>query len=291
MNSRDLSDLELARHLAELSDEISMARFQAIDLRVETKPDLTPVSDADQAIEEMIRNELSTARPQDQIVGEEFGSGDRSGRHWVIDPIDGTKNFVRGVPVWATLIALMNGEEVLAGVVSAPALYRRWYASKGSGAFLELTRSSGVPAGNKPQSQSRSQSQSQSQHVRRLQVSAVSQIADASLSISSFASPTTGNRNDGWGALHPNLLTLAESVWRTRAYGDFWSHMLVAEGAIDCALEPQLALWDMAALAIILTEAGGRFTDFRGIDGPNGGNAISSNGLLHNSLLEFFPTP
>jgi histidinol-phosphatase len=282
VNSRDLSDLELARHLAGLSDEISMARFQAIDLRVETKPDLTPVSDADQAIEEMIRNELSTARPHDQIVGEEFGSGDRSGRHWVVDPIDGTKNFVRGVPVWATLIALMDGEEVIAGVVSAPALCRRWYASKGSGAYLELTRSSGVPAGNKPQSQS--------QHVRRLQVSAVSQIADASLSISSFASPTTGNRNDGWGALHPNLLTLAESVWRTRAYGDFWSHMLVAEGAIDCALEPQLALWDMAALAIILTEAGGRFTDFRGIDGPNGGNAISSNGLLHNSLLEFFPT-
>lgn len=271
------SDLELALQLANLADQISTARFLAVDLNVETKPDLTPVSDADKAIEKEIRELLAVKRPDDQIVGEEFGSGSTAGRYWVIDPIDGTKNFVRGVPVWGTLIALMEGTEVLVGVVSAPALFRRWYASKGGGAFLTLTNgtanngttNNGVP--------------------RRLKVSGVAKLEDASLSISTFASPTTGNRNDGWGALHPGLLTLAEKVWRTRAYGDFWSHLLVAEGAVDCALEPKLALWDMAPLAIIVSEAGGQFTDFRGVAGPNGKNGVSSNGLLHNALLAHFP--
>jgi histidinol-phosphatase len=261
-----MSDLELALHLAERSDRISTARFQAVDLKVETKPDLTPVSDADRAIEEEIRKVLAIARPNDQIVGEEFGSGDISGRYWVIDPIDGTKNFVRGVPVWATLIALMDQSEVLVGVVSAPALFRTWYARKGGGAYLAVK-------GEDP---------------RRLQVSGVRALEDASLSISTFASPTTGNRNDGWGNRHAGLLKLAEKVWRTRAYGDFWSHLLVAEGAVDCALEPKLALWDMAPLAIIVHEAGGRFTDFSGNDGPNGANGISSNGPLHPEILGFF---
>ena len=264
-----MSDLELALYLADLSDQISTARFQAVDLKVETKPDLTPVSDADKAIEEEIRKVLAEARPSDQIVGEEFGSGDKSGRYWVIDPIDGTKNFVRGVPVWATLLALMEGPEVIVGVVSAPALFRRWYASKGDGAFLLVTGGS-------------------SSQPRKLNVSGVTKLEDASLSISTFASPTTGNRNDGWGALHPGLLKLAEQVWRTRAYGDFWSHMLVAEGAVDCALEPKLALWDMAPLSIIVHEAGGSFTDFKGTSGPNGANGISSNGSLHQNILSFF---
>ena len=264
-----MSDLELALYLADLSDQISTARFQAVDLKVETKPDLTPVSDADKAIEEEIRKVLAEARPSDQIVGEEFGSGDKSGRYWVIDPIDGTKNFVRGVPVWATLLALMEGPEVIVGVVSAPALFRRWYASKGDGAFLLVT--GGSPS-----------------QPRKLNVSGVTKLEDASLSISTFASPTTGNRNDGWGALHPGLLKLAEQVWRTRAYGDFWSHMLVAEGAVDCALEPKLALWDMAPLSIIVHEAGGSFTDFNGTYGPNGANGISSNGALHRNILSFF---
>ena len=191
---------------------------------------------------------------------------------WVIDPIDGTKNFVRGVPVWASLIALMDGDEVLVGVVSAPALFRRWYASKKGGAFLQIIK-------NKREITA----------TRKISVSAVSKLEDASLSISTFASPTTGNRNDGWGTLHAGLMTLAEKVWRTRGYGDFWSHMLVAEGAVDCALEPKLALWDMAPLAIILNEAGGRFSDFRGVDGPNGKNGISTNGLLHEAVLSHFP--
>jgi histidinol-phosphatase len=274
-----MSDLELALHLADLSDQISMTRFQSVDLRVETKPDLTPVSDADKAIEEEIRRLLSIARPGDQIVGEEFGSGDRSARYWVIDPIDGTKNFVRGVPVWASLIALMEVDQVLVGVVSAPALFRRWYASKGGGAFLHVNGfSANLDQVNNLENSS----------TRRLHVSAVRELEDASLSISTFASPTTGKRNDGWGDLHPGLLRLAEKVWRTRGYGDFWSHMLVAEGAVDCALEPKLALWDMAPLAIILQEAGGRFTDFAGVDGPNGANGISSNGALHEEILRYF---
>lgn len=263
----NMNDLELALHLADLADAISTKRFLAVDLYVETKPDLTPVSDADRAIEEEIRKVLAHLRPDDEIVGEEFGSGNRSGRHWVIDPIDGTKNFVRGVPVWATLIALMDGDDVLTGVVSAPALFRRWYASKGEGAYVHVLN----------------------HQARRIKVSRISRLEDASLSISTFASPTTGNRNDGWGSLHSGLLNLAEKVWRTRGYGDFWSHLLVAEGAVDCALEPKLALWDMAPLAIILKEAGGRFTDFRGVDGPNGKNGVSSNGLLHEEILRYFP--
>lgn len=263
-----MDDLDLALYLADCADQISNERFLAVDLHVETKPDLTPVSDADRAIETKIREILAIARPGDGIVGEEFGSGEKKNRYWVIDPIDGTKNFVRGVPVWASLIALMEDDQVLVGVVSAPALFRRWYASKGNGAYLRVN---------------------QSDSPRRLQVSAVSKLEDASLSISTFASPTTGNRNDGWGALHPDLLRLAEKVWRTRAYGDFWSHLLVAEGAVDCALEPKLALWDMAPLAIIVAEAGGRFSDFRGVDGPNGANGISSNGALHQALLSHFP--
>lgn len=260
-------DLQLALELADCADRISTSRFLAIDLHVETKPDLTPVSDADKAIEKAIRELLSVKRPHDQIVGEEFGSGSTTGRYWVIDPIDGTKNFVRGVPVWGTLIALMEGTEVLVGVVSAPALFRRWHASKGGGAFLSVNGGA----------------------ARKLKVSSVAKLDDASLSISTFASPTTGNRSDGWGVFHPGLLTLAEKVWRTRAYGDFWSHLLVAEGAVDCALEPKLALWDMAPLAIIVSEAGGQFTDFRGTNGPNGKNGVSSNGLLHSALLEHFP--
>ena len=148
-------------------------------------------------------------------------------------------------------------------------IFRRWYSSKGDGAFLIVT--GGAPS-----------------QPRKLNVSGVTKLEDASLSISTFASPTTGNRNDGWGALHPGLLKLAEQVWRTRAYGDFWSHMLVAEGAVDCALEPKLALWDMAPLSIIVHEAGGSFTDFNGTSGPNGANGISSNGSLHQNILSFF---
>jgi histidinol-phosphatase len=251
-------DLRLAHVLADDADSTSTDRYQAVDLRVDTKPDLTPVSDADKAVEEGIRRTLSRARPRDAVLGEEEGSSGFSQRRWVVDPIDGTKNYVRGVPVWATLISLMVEDEVVVGVVSAPMLNRRWWAMKGGGAFTgkSLYKST------------------------RCQVSDVSRLEDASLSYSSL---------DGWeerGRLD-DFLTLSRRCWRTRAYGDFWSHMLVAEGAVDVAAEPSLEIYDMAALDVIVREAGGRFTSLDGRDGPTGGNALASNGILHETVLGF----
>ncbi len=250
------ADLELARELADAADAITMTRFGAADLVVEAKPDLTPVSDADRAAEAAIRDRLAAARPDDAVSGEEFGAGGGGPRRWVIDPIDGTKNFVRNVPVWATLIALLDGDEAVVGVVSAPALNRRWWAARGSGAWLSV-------GGAAP---------------RRLSVSRVAQLADASLSYASLG---------GWAerGLRDAFVALTDRVWRSRAYGDFWSYMLVAEGAVDLAAEPELSLWDMAALAPIVTEAGGRFTGLDGVDGVHRGNAAASNGLLHDELV------
>jgi histidinol-phosphatase len=251
-------DLRVALELADRADAITTDRFGAADLRVETKPDLTPVSDADRAVEQAIREHLAGVRPGDAVLGEEFGGADGVvGRRWVIDPIDGTKNFVRGVPVWATLIALLDaaGEPVV-GVVSAPALGRRWWAHRRGGAWTSVF-------GGEP---------------RQIHVSAVADLADASLSFSSLS---------GWAALgrREAFVALTDRVWRTRAYGDFWSYMLVAEGAVDVAAEPELSLWDMAALAPIVTEAGGRFTGLDGTDGIGQGNAAASNGLLHADFL------
>jgi histidinol-phosphatase len=235
---------------------ITLARFGAADLLVETKPDLTPVSDADRAVEVTIRDRLALERPGDAISGEEFGTSGDATRRWVIDPIDGTKNFVRGVPVWATLIGLLDGDDPVVGVVSAPALGRRWWAARGDGAWT-------VALGAEP---------------RRLAVSRVSTLADASLAYSSLSGWTERGRRDAF-------LALLDSCWRTRGYGDFWSYMLVAEGAVDLTTEPELSLWDMAALAPVVTEAGGRFTSLDGVDGVLGESAAASNGLLHEALL------
>jgi histidinol-phosphatase len=250
------ADLDLARRIADAADHITRGRFGASDLVVESKPDLTPVSDADTAVERAVREILSAERPSDAVSGEEFGAVGSGPRRWVIDPIDGTKNFVRGVPVWATLIALVDGDEPVVGVVSAPALGRRWWAARGAGAWVDV----------------------QGQEARRLSVSRVSLLADASLSYASLS---------GWGALglRDAFVDLTERVWRSRAYGDFWSYMLVAEGAVDLAAEPELSLWDMAALAPIVLEAGGRFTGLNGVDGVHQGNAAASNGLLHEEFL------
>jgi len=249
-------DLELALSLADAADTITSGRFGAVDLIVETKPDLTPVSDADRAVEESLRVRLGDIRPNDAVWGEEFGEVGSGPRRWVIDPIDGTKNFVRGVPVWATLIGLLDGDDAVLGVVSAPALGRRWWARRGGGAWVSAL-------GAEP---------------RRLSVSGVSALADASLSYASLG---------GWAALgaRDRLVELTDQVWRTRAYGDFWSYMLVAEGAVDIAAEPELSLWDMAALAPIVVEAGGRFSGLNGVDGVLQGTAAASNGLLHSALL------
>lgn len=249
-------DLRLALVIADQVDAQTMARFKALDLHVESKPDHTPVTDADRSAEEIIRGQLSRSRGRDAVLGEEFGATGHGSRRWIVDPIDGTKNFVRGVPVWATLIALAEGDEIVVGVVSAPALGRRWWAAQGTGAWTGRSLSSAT----------------------RLQVSGVRDIADASMSYSSLS---------GWeerGRL-PHFLDLSRQAWRTRAYGDFWSYMLVAEGAVDIAVEPELELYDMAALVPIVTEAGGRFTSLAGVDGPFGGNAAVTNGHLHDHVL------
>ena len=248
--------LRLAHVIADQVDAHTLSRFKALDLHVESKPDSTPVSDADRTAEEIIRGQLGRARGRDAIVGEEYGETGHGARRWIVDPIDGTKNFVRGVPVWATLIALADGDEVVVGLVSAPALGRRWWAAKGTGAWTGKSLAA----------------------ASRLHVSGVSSWSDASLAYASL---------DGWeerGKLEP-FLDLMRGAWRTRGYGDFWSYMLVAEGAVDAAAEPELELYDMAALVPIVTEAGGRFTSLDGADGPWGGNAVATNGLLHDEVL------
>jgi histidinol-phosphatase len=254
-------DLRFAHVLADAADDVTMRRFRALDLRVEAKPDLTPVSDADLATEESLRNMLRRARPRDAMLGEEFGQTGASQRCWVIDPIDGTKNFVRGVPVWATLIGLMAEGEVTVGVVSAPALGRRWWAVRGGRAWTgrSLTKATGC------------------------HVSGVASLADASLSYSGLST---------WqdAGLLEEFLHLTRQTWRTRAYGDFWSHMLVAEGAVDISVETDVKLWDLAALQIIVEEAGGVFTDLSGKPTPAGGSAICSNDLLHPQVLSLLST-
>ena len=254
------SDLELALELAAIADEITMARYLAQDLVITTKPDNTPVTDADRATEEALRKHLAITRPEDGLVGEEFGNQNKeAARYWVMDPIDGTKNFMRGVPTWATLIGLVErqsegSEKVIVGVASAPALSRRWFASSGKGAFTTLNNS--VP--------------------RKISVSKVSELSNASIAYSDF---------QGWGDRLTKFHKLIADCVRSRGYGDFWSHMLVAEGAVDIAAEPSLALWDMAALDVIVREAGGTFSNLTGDAGPFGGSGISTNTLLHPTVM------
>ncbi|WP_326699725.1 histidinol-phosphatase [Streptomyces sp. NBC_01754] len=255
-------DLRLAHVLADAADAATTDRFKALDLKVETKPDMTPVTEADKHAEELIRGHLHRARPRDAILGEEYGLEGSGPRRWVIDPIDGTKNYVRGVPVWATLISLMeageDGFQPVVGVVSAPALNRRWWAAKGAGAFSGRSLTSAT----------------------RLRVSKVERIADSSFAYSSLTGWEEQGRLDGF-------MDLTRACWRTRGYGDFWPYMMVAEGSVDICAEPELSLWDMAANSIIVQEAGGRFTSLDDVPGPGGGNAAASNGLLHRELLGY----
>ena len=245
-----MGDLELALALADEADRLTMERFRALDLRVETKPDLTPVTEADRDVERVLRERLARERPDAAVAGEEYGVEEGDVRWW-LDPIDGTKNYVRGIPVWATLIALEREGRVEVGMASAPALHRRWWAVRGEGAFV---------------------------NGRRIHVSQVADLSDAVLS---YASLTSWEEH----GLGQQFLTLARGCWRTRAFGDFWSHMLVAEGVVDLAVEPEVALWDLAAPQVIVEEAGGRFTDLGGAPTPAGGSSVSTNGLLHDRVL------
>lgn len=254
------SDLQLAIEMADIADAIALQRFRALDLRVETKPDRTPVTDADRAVETALREKLAHSRPQDSIIGEEFGN--RSGiadREWIIDPIDGTANYLRGVPVWASLIALKVGRIITVGVVSAPAMGRRWWAEIGV------------------EAKTRDLDGSQ----RDLRVSAVGLLAEASISYNSL------QHWDKAGLSQP-LVELSRRVWRTRAYGDFWSYMLLAEGALDAVAEHDLKIYDIAALVPIVTQAGGQFSDLNGELTSESSSVLASNGLIHDEFSAHF---
>lgn len=244
------SDLELALLLADAADAVSAPLFRS-GLAVETKPDLTPVTEADRAVERELRRLLASERPADAVLGEEEGAtgAARPGRRWLLDPIDGTRNYARGIPVWATLVALEENGAVRLGVVSAPALGRRWWAERGAGAFAS---------------------------GERVRVSGISRIEDAVLCL----------------APENPLPELARRAWHPRGFGDFWAHMLVAEGAVDGVVETVgVAEWDLAAVQVIVEEAGGRFSDFSGRRRLDAGTAVTSNGLLHEQLLAALPPP
>jgi histidinol-phosphatase len=245
-------DLAFAMELADLADSLSLPRFRATDLAVETKPDMTPVTEVDRSVEQALRDRIARDRPEDGVVGEEFGAEGSESARWIIDPIDGTKNFVRGIPVWGSLIALERDGDVTTGVISAPALNRRrWWAARGEGAFAD---------------------------DHPIRVSEVSRLEDAQLLFGGLkAWKKTGFLD--------RLVDLVLRSWRGRGFGDFWMHMLVAEGAADVAAEPEVSLWDLAAVKLIVEEAGGRFTDLSGRATPSGGSALSTNGHLHDEVL------
>ncbi|MFI9627932.1 histidinol-phosphatase [Streptomyces sp. NPDC052042] len=247
-------DLDVALDLADRADAITGARFRSGDLRVSRKPDRTPVTDADFSVEEAIRTALRQLRPEDGCFGEEHGGSPEGPRVWVVDPIDGTKNFLRGVPVWATLIALVENGRPTVGVVSAPALRRRWWAAQGQGAWVRRDNEPAAAIG----------------------VSAVSRLEDAYLSTTDLST---------WTRFHSRqaYLRLADACWESRAFGDFLQHCMVAEGQLDIAAEPIVSPWDVAAVQVVVEEAGGLCTDLRGEDILTGRGALSANARLHPS--------
>jgi histidinol-phosphatase len=250
VNVRAMSaDLDLAFTLADTADAISLAHYRS-GLAVETKPDHTPVTKVDRAVEAAIRETLAAERPDDAVLGEEEGGGpDPAKRRWIVDPIDGTRNYTRGIPVWATLVALEDSGVVRLGVVSAPALARRWWAERGEGAYA---------------------------NGERVHVSAIERVEEAVLSFS----------------IENEIPGLARRAWHVRGLGDFWAHMLVAEGAVDGAVDAVgLSEWDVAPVQVIVEEAGGRFSDFRGLSRIDSGTAVTSNGLLHDELLAAISAP
>jgi histidinol-phosphatase len=236
------ADLALALRLADAADAISLPRFRS-GLAVETKPDLTPVTEADRAVEAELRRLLAAERPGDAVLGEEEGAAGSGARRWIVDPIDGTRNYARGIPVWATLVALEEDGVVRLGVVSAPAIARRWWAERGAGAYA---------------------------NGERVHVSEIARVEDAVLSF----------------ALESEVPDLARRAWHARGFGDFWPHMLVAEGSVDGAVDALgVSEWDLAAVQVVVEEAGGRFSDREGHARIDGKSAVTSNGLLHDAVI------
>lgn len=255
-------DLAFTHQLADVADKLSMARFGALDLKIETKPDLTPVSDADKSVEEELRKLINKYSASDSIIGEEFGKEGNGNREWILDPIDGTKNFVRGVPFWGTLIGLRVDGILTTGMVSAPALGRRWFGATGLGSYLQTKTNS-------------------FQSERKLQVSKVSKLEDAYLGYSSqdlWKNPTQQDTFE----------KLLKNVWRARGFGDFIIHMMVAEGSLDVSIEPSLAVWDMAALIPIIREAGGNVTSLNNGDALQEKSMVTTNSLLHEQTINLF---
>jgi histidinol-phosphatase len=247
-------DLKLALELADIADGLTMLRYRSPNLEVETKSDNTPVSESDKRVELALRDRLGDVRPDDKVIGEEFGGAELAtagGRAWVIDPIDGTKSYVRGMDTWTTLIALLEDGEVKLGVVSMPALAKRWWAVRGQGAFAD---------------------------GRRIHVSEITELGSAQFVWSGI---------EEWDAIgdFQKVVDFGRRCWRTRGVGDSWQYMLVAEGAAEIATDPEATLWDLAAVSIVVEEAGGRFTSLDGSDGPGAGSGLATNGPLHAEAL------
>lgn len=253
------ADLDLALELADIADAISLERFRALDLHVENKPDRSPVTDADRSVEQAIKRMLAEKAPNDALIGEEYGNSGTSSRTWIIDPIDGTANYLRGVPVWATLIALAIDGKSVVSVVSAPAMGRRWWAAPGIGAFTSDIDGT----------------------TRELKVSAIGELENASLSYNNL------QLWDQAGMLS-KLTELSRKIWRTRAYGDFWSYMLLAEGSVDIVAEHDLKIYDIAALVPIVEQAGGQFTSLEGPLTPESSSVLATNGKLHQVVQNSF---
>jgi histidinol-phosphatase len=253
------ADLDLALELADIADAISLERFRALDLHVESKPDRSPVTDADRSVEQALKNLLAAKAPNDALIGEEYGNTGSASRTWIIDPIDGTANYLRGVPVWATLIALAIDGKPVVSVVSAPAMGRRWWAAPEIGAFTKDIDGS----------------------TRKLHVSAIAELENASLSYNNL------QLWDQAGML-PQLTELSRKIWRTRAYGDFWSYMLLAEGSVDIVAEHDLKIYDIAALVPIVEQAGGQFSALNGPLTAETSSVLATNGKLHQAVTHSF---
>lgn len=248
----EITDQDLALKLADAADEISLSRFRAVNLRIESKPDSSQVTDADRSVEERLRAILKRHRPEDAIVGEEFENEGSSDRTWIIDPIDGTANYLRGLPIWATLIALRVSDQIQTSVVSAPAMGRRWWAQRGNGSFTRDFDG----------------------RIRILSVSKVSELAQSSMSYNSLQHWDRAGKLD-------SLVALSSKVWRTRAFGDFLSYMYLAEGSLDMVSEHDLKIYDIAALVPIVEEAGGRFSALAGPLTNESSSVLATNSLLH----------